>query len=74
MTYYSDTQRHLVCHPYSVQGLHEMAVALGIKRCWFHVGKHAHYDVPLRRQEEIAAKTTVVSSRQILAIIKGETP
>lgn len=74
MTYYSDNQRHLVCWPYSIQGLHDMAVALGIKRCWFHAGRLAHYDIPLKRLEEIAAKTTVVSPREILAIIKGEAP
>lgn len=73
MKFYSDAEwRHLVCIPYSVENLHEMARQLGIKRCWFHNSPgHAHYDIPLRRIAEIAAKTTVVSPREILAIMKG---
>lgn len=72
MLYLSDDQRHLVCYPYSVEGLHAMAEALGIKRCWFHGGRLAHYDVPKRRREEIAARTRLVSSRDILRAIKGD--
>lgn len=58
--------RHLVCKPYSIENLHEMADALNIKRCWHHKN---HYDIPKRRIEEIAGKATLVSSREILAII-----
>lgn len=74
MRFFSDDQRHLVCWPYSVENLHQMAQELGIKRCWFHAGRLAHYDVPKTRREEIASKTEVVSSRTILTIIKGGTP
>ena len=75
MTYYSDDQRHLVCYPYSVENLHAMARALGIKRCWFHSGAlYAHYDIPKRRIAEIHSKTVVVSPRVILRIVKGEPP
>ncbi len=74
MRFFSDNQRHLVCWPYSVQGLHEMAAALGIKRCWFHAGRLAHYDVPLKRRDDVASKTVVVSPRTILSIIKGGEP
>lgn len=56
--------------PYSVENLHLMAAALGIKRCWFHSGRLAHYDVPKLRIEEIANRTEVVSGRRILEIIK----
>lgn len=39
--------RHLVCVPYSVENLHAMADALGIKRCWFHAdASYPHYDIP----------------------------
>lgn len=71
MTYLSDEHRHLVCTPYSVENLHEMARQLEIKRCWFHSGKLAHYDIPKRRVREIAEKTCVVSSREILEVIKS---
>lgn len=71
MRYLSDGQRHLVCEPYSIENLHAMANALGIKRCWFHAGRLAHYDIPKLRIAEIAALTEVVSSRDILKIIKG---
>lgn len=75
MTYYSDNSRHLVCFPFSVENLHEMARVLSINRCWFHASpRFPHYDIPKKRLSEIAAKTTVVSSRMILKICKGEIP
>lgn len=74
MRYFSDNQRHLVCYPYSIQGLHEMAVALGIKRGWFHSGKLPHYDIPKKRIAEIHEKTEVVSPREIIDIIHGQEP
>lgn len=69
MTYYCDDDRHLVCLPYSLENLHAMAEDLSLGRHWFH--KH-HYDIPKRRIEEITAMCTVVSSRNIVRIIKGE--
>lgn len=74
MPYYSDDQRHVVCYPYSVEGLHVMAQALGIKRCWFHASRHPHYDIPKLRIAEIHAKTIVVSARDILKICQGLNP
>lgn len=72
LTYYCDTARHLVCIPYSVDNLHEMAKDLGIHICWFHRdASYAHYDIPKRRFAEIAARCQVVRSRAILAIVKG---
>ena len=68
MTYYCDHGRHLVCRPYSVENLHEMARQLGIKRCWYHAGRHPHYDIPKRRVAEIMARCQVVTSREILEI------
>ena len=73
MRYYCDEARHLVCVPYTVENLHAMAADLGIKRCWFHAGaSYPHYDIPKRRVTEIAARCTVVSTRQIIQIAKGE--
>jgi hypothetical protein len=58
--------------PYSIENLHRMASDLGIKRCWFHASsRFPHYDVPKRRLAEITARCTVVSSRDILSIVKG---
>lgn len=75
MRYFCDGERHLVCFPYSVENLHEMARDLGIKRCWFHSHpRHPHYDIPKRRVEEISSKCTVVTGRQILRIVQGEVP
>lgn len=72
MEYYCDDQRHLVCIPYSIENLHLMAEKLGIKRCWFHNKKgKEHYDIPKRRIKEIQEKCNVVSSMEILKIIKG---
>jgi Protein of unknown function (DUF4031) len=67
MTYLCDDARHLICLPYSIANLHQMAMDLGIKRCWFHKD---HYDIPKRRIEEITAKCEVVSSRRIVEIIR----
>ena len=72
LTYFCDSMQHLVCVPYTVENLHRMAEDLGIKRCWFHSSsKYPHYDIPKRRVEEISAKCTVVTPREILAITKG---
>ena len=67
MRYLTDGKRHLICLPYSVENLHQMADELGIHRCWFH---NNHYDIPKRRIKEIEEKCELVSSRDILKIIK----
>jgi len=66
--YYCDNARHLVCCPYSIANLHKMARMLQIKRCWFHKD---HYDIPKMRIEEIRKQCTVVTSKEIVRIIKG---
>jgi hypothetical protein len=71
ISYVCDKARHLVCLPYSIENLHAMAKALDIKRGWFH---RDHYDIPKRRVEEIKTRChEVVSSREIVAIIREET-
>lgn len=47
-----------------------MAKELSIKRCWFHAGKFPHYDIPLKRILEIKAKCEVVSTKQLLRMVK----
>jgi hypothetical protein len=48
-----------------------MAADLGIKRCWFHSSsKYPHYDMPKLRIDEITSKCEVVSTKEILKIIK----
>jgi hypothetical protein len=69
MRYLCDNKRHLICEPYSIEGLHNMAKDLGIHPCWFHKD---HYDIPKKRISEIQSKCTVVSPREILRIIKGD--
>jgi len=46
-----------------------MAKELEIASAWFH---RDHYDIPKRRIEEIEAKCTMVSSKDIVRIIKGD--
>jgi FMN phosphatase YigB (HAD superfamily) len=65
--YYTDGKRHLICVPYSIENLHEMARRLGIKRCWFHKD---HYDIPKRRIKEIEAQCDIISSKKIVDIIR----
>ena len=71
MKYLCDTSRHLICLPYSMTNLHKMAYDLGIKRCWFHAGDKPHYDIPKRRIAEITEKCEIVSSQEIVNIIKN---
>lgn len=72
LAFVCDRRRHLVCEPFSIEGLHSMADVLGIGRHWFHGGDKPHYDIPVRRKAEIEARCRVVSSREILSIIKGD--
>jgi len=72
MTFYCDDHRHLVCTPYSIDNLHLMAKELGINSNWFH---RDHYDIPKRRIKEIKEKCSILSTRQLYAIIhKVEIP
>lgn len=72
LEYVTDGKRHLVCRPYSVELLHIMAAQLGIGRHWFHGGPLAHYDIPVKRKKEIEELCTMVSSKEIVLIIKGQ--
>jgi len=75
LVFYCDKARHLVCWPYTVENLHRMAKDLGIKRCWFHNGSYAHYDLPKKRVAEISAKCRVITSRQLLFLVRdGQIP
>lgn len=68
MEYYCDEKRHLVCVPYSIENLHKMAEDLNIGRHWFHKD---HYDIPKRRITEIKNKCTVISTKEIVKIVRG---
>ena len=72
LTYYCDSDRHLVCKPYSVENLHKMAEKLNIKKCWFHKDNNCHYDIPKERVDEIKDKCIVISSREIIHICKNK--
>lgn len=75
MKYYCDNKRHLICIPYTRENLHAMAKDLQIKKCWFHTKPYDHYDIPFKRIDEITAKCTLVSDRDIIRLIKnGEVP
>lgn len=73
LTYICDNKRHLICLPYSIENLHRMADELNLERHWFHKGKRnkPHYDIPIKRIEEITSKChDIVSDREIVKIIK----
>lgn len=71
LQYFCDEMRHLVCLPYSIENLHQMAKELGIKRCWYHPSPNGkHYDIPKKRIAEITAKCNLVSPYRILEIVK----
>lgn len=66
-----DDMRHVACRPFTLENLHAVAVRLRIHRCWFHNdARHPHYDMPIRRIFEITAKCTLVSARELLAVVK----
>ena len=67
--YITDGKRHLVCVPYSIENLHSMAKELNIPRHFFHKN---HYDIPVRRREEIESRCVFVSSKDIVRIIRGK--
>jgi hypothetical protein len=71
MIYLYDRMRHLVCVPYSVDGLHAMADHLGIPRHWYHGGKRPHYDIPKRDISRIQDQAIEVPPRVILKVIQG---
>jgi hypothetical protein len=68
LEFLTDGARHLICLPYSVENLHEMARRLDIKRCWFHKD---HYDIPKLRIAEIEAKCRMVTSKEIVRIVRS---
>lgn len=71
MKFLCDSKRHLICEPYSIDNLHIMADILNIKRCWYHNCKFPHYDIPKKRISEISNKCEMISSKDLLSIIKG---
>lgn len=72
MKYYCDNKRHLICVPYSVKNLHKMAEELDIKKCWYHSSKYPHYDIPKKRIDEIQKKCIILTSKELLKLIKEE--
>lgn len=68
LIYVCDNARHLICVPYSKENLHKMAEKLGLKKCWFHKN---HYDIPIKRITEIKKKCQIVSSKEIVEIIRS---
>lgn len=59
----------------SVLELHKYCEAVGIKRCWFHKGsRFPHYDIPKRRRGQEFMGARVVTSREIVALMKAPCP
>ena len=72
MLFVTDRKRHLICLPYNLVNLHNMALTLEIKKCWFHNNPYPHYDIPKRRLKEIEAQCIIVSPKDIIKICRGE--
>lgn len=73
LEFFYDSQRHLVCKPYSVDNLHCMAAILRINNCWYHNAKHKHYDIPKKMFENFwLYPAKKVSPKEILKICKGD--
>ncbi|MDO5970018.1 hypothetical protein Q4Q35_09370 [Flavivirga aquimarina] len=66
MTYVTCEKGHLVCVPYSIENLHQMAKELKIEKHCFHKGR---YVIPKPRIEEIEKRCKVVSHSVLDEII-----
>lgn len=67
LTFICDTKRHLICTPYSKTNMLLMATELEISPLWFHKD---HYDIPKHRIKEMLSRCEIVSSKEIVKIIK----
>lgn len=72
LKYYSDDSRHLICVPYTRENLMVMMKDLNINPCWLHRSTFLHVDIPKRRIAEIQARTTVISGRELVTMIKEQ--
>jgi hypothetical protein len=78
MTVYVDEsqwkfRRMVCCHMMadSLDELHEMASAIGMKREWFQDGRYPHYDVSKsRRAVAVELGAVEVSSRDLIRMFK----
>lgn len=51
--------------------LHAYADSIGIKPCWFHKGaEHPHYDLPKHMRGKAPPGAKMVSSKEIVRIIR----
>ena len=67
LIYLTDGKRHLICVPYTIPNLHQMAKELGIGAWWFHKN---HYDIPLFAQESVEKRCRKIDSKEIVEIIR----
>lgn len=73
LTYITD-KIHLICLPYTVENLHEMAKRLKIRKHFFHntVNK-PHYDLPVTRRKHLLEEEIhkIASSKELVNIINN---
>jgi hypothetical protein len=60
-----DSNRHMVCQPFSVDNLHRMAASLHIDRTWFF---DDYYLIPGNRVQEMMALCEVRSPAEVAQI------
>ena len=70
LVYYCDSARHLICLPYSKENLLLTLDNLNINKCWLHFNPYLHIDIPKKRLTEMMDKCIVVSSKEIVRMIK----
>lgn len=72
LEYYCDNQGHLVCLPYTIDNLHQMANELGLDQSHFKSHpKHAHYLISDNQKDTIMPQCHLVSSKHIIYIVRS---
>ncbi len=71
LLYFCGEKGHLICVPYSVENLRQMAEELSLHKDWFRNGRIPHYVIPEQMVEEIQEQCIVVPTREIVKMTRG---
>lgn len=67
----------VLCHLIAddIYELHDLAMSIGLKVCWFQNKKHPHYDISLEKKQLAIKKGAIeISRKDAIRILKGQQP